>query len=114
MEKGHLHHGINARPEAAFAGDLCRVDHVKTRFFLIQGGLGLPRGRRDQTSSALYGVLSRKMPPGFSRSAIWYLSINCSWWQPTKSACEIRYDERIGFSLTRRCETVRPPAFFES
>ena len=39
MEKGHLHHGINARPEAAFAGDLCRVDHVKTRFFLIQGGL---------------------------------------------------------------------------
>ncbi len=39
MEKGHLHHGINARPEAAFAGDLCRVDHVKTRFFLIQCGL---------------------------------------------------------------------------
>ncbi len=37
MEKGHLHHGINARPEAAFAGDLCRVDHVK-RAFLIQGG----------------------------------------------------------------------------
>ncbi|MDQ6191025.1 hypothetical protein M3O75_08615 [Klebsiella pneumoniae] len=31
--KGHLHHGINARPEAAFAGDLCRIDHVKTRFF---------------------------------------------------------------------------------
>ncbi len=63
MEKGHLHHGINARPEAAFAGDLCRIDHVKTRFFLIQGGLDF-LGRRDQTSSALYGVLSRKMPPG--------------------------------------------------
>ena len=39
MEEGHLHHGINARPEATFAGDLRRVDHVKTRFFLIQGSL---------------------------------------------------------------------------
>jgi hypothetical protein len=36
-----------------------------------------------------------EMPPGFSRSAIWYLSINCSWWQPTKSACEIRYEDLI-------------------
>ncbi len=62
MEKGHLHHGINARPEAAFAGDLCRVDHVKT-LFLIQGGTDF-WGRRDQTSSALYGVLSRENAAG--------------------------------------------------
>ena len=39
MEERHLHHGINARAEAALAGDFRRVDHVKTRFFLIQGGL---------------------------------------------------------------------------
>ncbi len=50
---------------------LPRNHHVK-RVFLIRVAAS---GQRDQTSSALYGVLSRKMPPGFSRSAIWYLSM---------------------------------------
>ena len=39
MEKGHLHNGVDTRPQAAFTGDFCRVDDIKTRFFLIEGGL---------------------------------------------------------------------------
>ena len=43
-----------------------------------------------------------------------YRSRNENWWQATKFARLIRYDERILRGPKRRCEMVTAPAFFES
>ena len=36
MEEGHLHHGINTRSKAAFAGNFGGVDDIEPGFFLVQ------------------------------------------------------------------------------
>ena len=54
------------------------------------------------------------MPPCAAYSSMSYFSRKPNWWQATKLAFLIRYEERIGPGPKRRCEIVIAPDFFES
>ena len=56
MEKRHLHNGVDARAEAALAGDFGRVNDIKPRFFLIQRGLDFLRQARPDFLGAVWGI----------------------------------------------------------
>ena len=43
MEERHLHNGVNTCSQTAFAGDFGRINHVETRFLLIQNSLNFLR-----------------------------------------------------------------------
>ena len=73
-----------------------------------------PAGRCSQTSSGPYGALSRKVAPSAATSSTSIFSSRPNWWQATKPALSIRYDEPIGRGPKRRCDTVTEPDFFES
>ncbi len=55
VEESHLHDGIDAGAKSTFAGDFRRVNHVKTRLFLIQHRLNFLR----QTRPDLVGAVRR-------------------------------------------------------
>ena len=56
MEKGHLHHGVDARAQPAFAGNFCRVDDIKTGVFLPEHRLHFLRQTRPHLIRAVRRV----------------------------------------------------------
>ncbi len=71
-------------------------------------------GRWSHTSSAAYGLLSSTVAPGRACASTSTRESRPNWWQATKSASSMRYDDRIGSGPNRRCDTVIEPDFFES
>ncbi len=87
---------------------------AKTRSRLARISSCTSRGIRSQTSSAPCGLFSSTVAPGRATESTSIRSSSENWWQATKSACSMRYDERIGRSARRRWETVTAPDFLES
>ena len=58
--------------------------------------------------------LRRNTAPSAAHESTSYFCMNENWWHATNCALLMRYGARIGFGPKRKCETVRPPLFFES
>ena len=71
-------------------------------------------GRCAHVSSGPYGEASRNVAPSRAFESMSYFWRNEKLWQAMKSGDSQRYGLRIGLGPKRRCDTVRPPAFFES
>lgn len=56
MEERHLHHGVDARAEPAFARQLGGVDDIETRLALVQQRLNLLRQARPDLVGAVRGI----------------------------------------------------------
>ena len=112
MEKGHLHNGVDARAKAALTGDFRRVNHKSAPAFdsarpVLPGAGGtIPhqrcRGIEQENAAGLQPLYHLIFIDKLQLVAADEIGLRD----------QIRRADR--FSLTRRCETVRPPAFFES
>ena len=113
-EEAGLHDRVDPPAQPGLAGDTERVDDVEPQLLVDDRLLDVRLGAATRPRRRCRERSAGTSPRAAAMSSTSVRSRKPHWWQATKLAWRIRYEERIGRGLNRRCETVVEPDFLES